>query len=69
MLDGKVIDLGFTDPGLNVNLGEDDRKIKKLTENLHNLKPEDRLLLLLVAGIGDRVDRLINMVSRLERSQ
>jgi hypothetical protein len=63
----KVIDLGFTDPQLNENLSGTDQKIKDLLNDVNKLKPEDRLLLLLVCGIGDKVDRLINMV-KLEKS-
>jgi hypothetical protein len=55
------------DPGLNDNLDAIDASelIKELLDD--GLDDKERLILITLAGIGARVDRLIEMVKALEK--
>jgi hypothetical protein len=63
----KVLDIGFVDPGLNETLNHSDDMIRNSLTELKQMNPHDRVMLLVLLGIGDRVDRLIGMVKLLEK--
>lgn len=54
--------------GLSETVEGTDTKVIKEVGNMQSMTANERLMVLLLCGIGDRVDRLIGMVKELEKS-